>query len=72
MFQREGGDRMGIQYLEGDFHGALRDLQERQVGLTPEGFDVRENMSFRRSLNRGSTPEVANRGLDTEAIEAKN
>ena len=55
VFQREVGERMGIQYLEEGFCEALRELQERGVGLIPEGVDVRMNMILRRSFRRGST-----------------
>ena len=53
MFQREGGERICIQYLEEVFYEALRELQVREVGLIPEGVDNGENMSLRRALKRG-------------------
>ena len=39
-FQREGGESMGIQYLEQGFHEALRELQMILVGLILEGVDI--------------------------------
>ena len=56
---------MGIQEVEGGFHDTLRYIQERRVGLIPEEVDIIVNMSLGRSLIRGSTTEVLNRGLDT-------
>ena len=42
------------------------------MGLIPDGVNVGENMSLRRSISRGSTKEVLNRGLFMELIEAGN
>ena len=72
VFQREGGDRMGIQYLEEGFHEELRELQAREVGLIPDGVYVGDNMSLMRLLRRGFTTEFLNRYLETAVIDAKN
>ena len=71
VFQIEVGERMVIQYLEEGLYEALRDLQMREVGLIPEGFDVEEYTSLKRSLSRGSITECLNRGLDILVVEAK-
>ena len=63
---------MGIKYLEESFYEALRELQARGVGLIPEGVNVGENMTLRRALWRGSSPEVFMSILETAVIEAKN
>ena len=47
-------------------------MQLREVGLIPEGVNFGENMSLKRSLRRGSTLGVSNRGLCMAVIEAKN
>ena len=41
------------------------------MGLIPEGVNVGENMSLKRSLRRGSTLGLSNRGLYMAVIEAK-
>ena len=58
VFQREGGERMGIKYVEEWFHKALMELQVRGVGLIPERVNVADNMILRILFSRGSTTEV--------------
>ena len=45
-------------------------MQAGGEGLIPEGVDIGEYMIFRRSLRRGATTEVLNRGLDTLMIKS--
>ena len=40
--------------------------------MIPTGVDIGEDMILRRSLTRGSTTEVLNRGLYTPVIDANN
>ena len=64
------GEMMGIQDLEKEFWYYLKGFYKRETCLIPGGVDVGERMRLRRSLSRGSTVEVLNRGLYTEVIEA--
>ena len=54
-FHREGGYRTRIQDLDEGFQEGLRELQARGEGFILAGVNIRENMSLRRSLGRGST-----------------
>ena len=63
---------MGIQDLEEEFQGGPRGVQDRETGLITGGVDVGESTSLRRSLRRGYTTELLNRGLDVASIEANN
>ena len=53
LFQRDKGERMGIQYTEEGLHEALIKMQMREVGITIEGVDVGEDRSLRILLSKG-------------------
>ena len=46
-------------------------MQARGEVLITADLDIGKDMRFQRSLSRGSSTEVLNRGLDTSVIEDK-
>ena len=63
---------MKIRNIDEVFHQGLRRVHLEEVGMIPEGFEVAEDMSLRRSLIRVSTTEVLNYGLNSSVIDANN
>ena len=46
---------MGSSIYKEVFHEALIELKAREVGLIPEGVDIRDDLSLMRLLSKGST-----------------
>ena len=72
MLQIKGGESLRIKDLDEGFQEGLRDFQAGGEELILLVVYIGKEMSLRRSLRRGSTTEVLNRGLDTLVIETNN
>ena len=61
-----------ISNIDKGFQEAFRKVQNREVGLIPEGVEVGKYTSLMISLMRGSKTEVLNNELESSVIEANN
>ena len=61
-----------IQDLDEGFQEVFIELQAVRELLILVGVDIGKDMRFWRSVSRGTTIEVLNRGLENLVIEAKD
>ena len=63
---------MNIHDMYDFFQERLREVEEGEMGLIPDGVNVGEEMSLKMSLRRGSTTEVVNKDLYFSVVEENN
>lgn len=66
------GKRATVRSMDKDFHKLIRRAMARDATLVPEGVNVEEEYSVRRSLRRGSNTEAQNVRIPVSVIERNN